>query len=179
MVPVPTSQFPSDLNKCYPVPDLQALVHPVLSRNADWCHPEAILLAMVADSRRDVRERAVARILACRREAESESDCEIRQFRLPRINIAAEDRESLISWERESVTEPPLTRALSDEQIEALADQPLEVQPYPLHTQAVERAVKIVTEASSVVTEENRHGFICAKMKHRETVRAVRTKRDF
>ena len=38
-----------------------------------------------------------------------------------------------------------------------------------MHTVAVERAVKVVTEAAiAVVGEEQRHGYICSRLRHRQ-----------
>ena len=45
---------------------------------------------------------------------------------------------------------------------------------YPVHTVAVERAVKVVTEAAgAVVGEEQRHGFICSRLRHRQGVATI------
>ena len=64
----------------------------------------------------------------------------------------------MIDIEKE-LYEPPLTMRLSDDQIKAFEKTPLSIPDYPLHTQAVERAVKLTTEAASkVVGFEQRHG---------------------
>ena len=87
---------------------------------------------MAADSDRGVRERAVSRILLSRRgEEEAERD-EVRAFRLPQVNFQADHYEELISWESETVTEPPLTRALSEESLRQICDTPLQVAAYPV-----------------------------------------------
>ena len=44
--------------------------------------------------------------------------------------------------------EPPLTIRLSDDQIRAFEKTPLSIADYPNHTQAVEQAVKLTTEAA-------------------------------
>ena len=61
--------------------------------------------------------------------------------------------------------EPPLmelTKRLSYDQIKAFEKTPLSIPDYSNHTQAVERAVKLTTEAAS---KEQRHGMICQRIK--------------
>ena len=45
---------------------LPSIIRPVIQRNAYWSHPEALLLAMVADPVEQVRARAVQSIRQCR-----------------------------------------------------------------------------------------------------------------
>ena len=67
----------------------------------------------------------------------------------------------MIDWENSFVTEPPLTNSLPNEDLLQCIDQQMEVPNYPCHNQAVERNVKLVTEASlSVAGEEARHGMV-------------------
>ena len=52
--------------------------------------------------------------------------------------------------------------------------------PYPVHTVAVERAVKVVTEAATaVVGEEQHHGFICSRPHHHKQLPTVSSKRSW
>ena len=86
----------------------------------------------------------------------------------------------MLDWNAELITEPPLTMALSDAQLDGLRNAPLVVPPYPVHTVAVERAVKVVTEAASnVVGETQRHGWICNRLRHRGRLPAVTSKKSF
>jgi hypothetical protein len=55
-----------------------------------------------------------------------------------------------------------------------------EADKYPLHTQAVERAIKVVSEASSQVCgQETREGFIEARLASRERVSIFESKKDY
>lgn len=84
----------------------------------------------------------------------------------------------LIGWDA-PVSQPPLLRDLCEAELLLVADAPLVIPAYPVHTQAVERAVRTVTEAcSAVVGEEARHGLIAAKIKHRQILPAINTKKD-
>ena len=58
-----------------------------------------------------------------------------------------------------------MTLDLSDEELRGLVEKPLVVPPYPCHTQAVERAIKLVSEAAgSVVGADSRDGYIRQKI---------------
>ncbi|XP_055922808.1 uncharacterized protein LOC129953593 [Eupeodes corollae] len=133
--------------------NLKAIVHPVIERNAYFCHPENILLAMLADSRSHVRELGLRRIL------KSRADIQVK------------------------ITEPPLTRKISDDDLRAMVQnvpENIELSKYPCHTQAVERCIKLVTEASaSVCGQESRDGFIKARISSRKLLPKFETKKEF
>ena len=61
---------------------------------------------------------------------------------LPAINLDAEDYTRLIDWSQACITEPPLTASLSEPELCSVCET---VSSYPVHTQAVERAVQLVT----------------------------------
>lgn len=70
--------------------------------------------------------------------------------------------------------------SLSDEEIAAIRSVPLEVDAYPVHTVAVERTAKVVTEAAAaVVGEERWHGLICSKLRHRRQLPAAVSKQPW
>lgn len=131
---------------------------------------------MVADPVEQVRARAVQSIRQCRRQSQEQ----VRPYVLPAVKMAAEDITQLIDWQAELVTEPPLTADLSDAALLDIVQTPLQVDHYPVHTVAVERAVKVVTEAAvAVVGEEQRHGFICSRLRHRQQLATVVSKRSW
>ena len=84
----------------------------------------------------------------------------LRRFRDPQAVT------QLIDWQTELVTESLLTVDLSDATLLEISQTPLQLEHYPVHTIAVERAVKAVTEASrAVVGDEQRHGFVCSRLR--------------
>ena len=84
------------------------------------------------------------------------SSSKIWQFIIPEIDFEATAHPELIDWETAKMTEPPLTLPLTDEEIMAFKES-----PFLCHTQAIERAVQLVSEASSsIVGQETRDGFI-------------------
>jgi len=67
-----------------------------------------------------------------------------------------------------------------DEDLQGICDTPMMFPDYPAPTQAVERAVHVVTEAlAAVVGQKARHGYICARLAHRKTMPSFCSKKDF
>lgn len=74
----------------------------------------------------------------------------------------------MINWKYTTLTEPPLTKRLSDSQLKELVKEGVKSSLWnsaifnlPNHTQAVERTVKLVTEASvKVAGNDRRDGYI-------------------
>ena len=154
---------------------VQAIVRPVLQRNAFSAHPEQLLLSMVADDAPETRQKAV-RLIS---EARQRQRREVRSFQLPLLNFEAQHHTDLIDWNSSDVTEPPLLRELSELQLQAIETGPAAPPEYPVHTQAVERIVKVVTQAcSSVRGEESRDGLIAATLRHRRLLPTFNSKKD-
>ncbi|KAG5874503.1 hypothetical protein JTB14_025781 [Gonioctena quinquepunctata] len=133
--------------------NLKEVIDPVILRY--FAHPEDILLGMLGDTRHHIRELAVRRIFKVRSSNIQQS---LRQFEVPNsLNINASSYMDLIDWSTLVITEPPLTMGLPVEVLINIVENPdtsmlfSEIKSYPCHTQAVERAVKIVTEASATV----------------------------
>ena len=77
-------------------------------------------------------------------------------------------------------SEPPMTMSFTKEEILGFVDKPMIVPDYPCHTQAVERTIKLVTEAaSSVIGQEARDGFMRQKIKSRKEIGRFDTKQEF
>lgn len=160
--------------------DLKAIIDPVIARNAYFAHPENLLLAMLTDDRQHVRELSLRRILKAR-EVKTKG---IRQFKLPSLNFDAGDYINLIDWQNIKVTEPPITSNISTEDlkqfINSSATPMVDFPKFPCHTQAVERCVKLVTEAAkSVIGSVARDGFIHARIQGRQEMPNFESKQDF
>lgn len=168
------------VNKSRYVADrIKNIIDPVIQRNAYFSHPENILLAMITDDKKHVRELGLRRILKCRN---TQND-EIREFKVPKLNFEAHSYMDLIDWQSVTVTEPPLTRDIPNETLKEMiliVSNEINILQYPCHTQAVERCVKLVTEASaSVCGPESRDGFILARISSRENLPKIDTKKQF
>lgn len=110
----------------------------------------------------------------------------VRIFKVPNLNFHAEDYVDLIDWK--NMTEPPPMKIIHTQLIyEAIRNPDLvsseimdKFNRMPCHTQAVERCVKLVTEASAAVCgPERREGFIKNKLESRHIMPTFNTKKDF
>ena len=159
--------------------ELKKVVDLVIQRNAFFAHPENILLSMITDECKTIRELGMRRILRARSEKYG-----IRQFSVPKLNFDANDYISIIDWQKTEVSDPPLLAHISQDDIEmfvANGDVPVVDFPkYLCHTQAVERCVKLVTEASlSVCGQKARDGFIRVRLESRQIMPNFNTKADY
>lgn len=160
------------------------VVQNCLKTNGYFAHPENLLLAMIADPRKHIRELGLRRIIAARARNKEKT---VRRFEIPAINFSATEYVDLINWQNIRVTEPPLTKHLTDEDLrrlihqdesDILAEVPL--LKLPPHTQAVERSVKEVTAASKQVCDMvRRDGVIRARLLDREIRPHFETKKQF
>lgn len=161
---------------------VKKIVIPVVQRNGYFAHPENLLLAMIGDQRPHIRQLAWRRIKKARTIASTNSSSEVRKFTIPKINPECEDYSNLINWMDVTLTEPPLTKCLSDEMIEEniISQQYFSAPKFPLHTQAVERVIKLVSDASlQVCSHEAREGYIGLRISSRQKIPSFNSKKDY
>ena len=79
----------------------------------------------------------------------------VRPFKVPNMNFATKTYPELIDWSEASFSEPPMTMSLSREEVLAFVDEPMIIPGYTCHTQAVERGIKLVTEAAGLDIDRN------------------------
>lgn len=159
---------------------VKAASEPYLKKESWWAHPENILIALLCSDDRKQRVFAVGKIITVRAGCEQGSTA-VRPFNVPKtVNLYACDLKALIDWEVDVITEPIFTAKMTLAELNELKETPLELPPYSLHTQSCERAVKLVTEASeSVYGWAKRDGFIRTKLRHREMMPSLKTKKNF
>jgi hypothetical protein len=158
--------------------DQRDLIDVVIQKNGFFGHVENILISMLDDHRRSIRKIAVTRIIAARQNQPEN----VRKFTVPRFKFDAKDYATMIQWN--NVTEPPLLAELTNNQLWEIVDDPAhhlnEIRSYPCHTQAVERHVKLVTEASLAFSSmDRRNGSIRAKIQSRSKLPKFDTKKDY
>ena len=66
--------------------EVTKVVYPVIQRNAYFAHPENILVSMINDDNRDIRELAWRRIKIAR---ETEKAKNVRLFKVPQLSFGA------------------------------------------------------------------------------------------
>ena len=104
---------------------------------------------------------------------------DVRKFIPPKINFCAPNYFTLIEDDA-IIAPPPLLSEFTDEQLIASFISPINIPLLPCHTQAVERGVKVVTQASeSVYGYEARHSYILNTIKSRESYKHSFKKRFY
>jgi hypothetical protein len=104
----------------------------------------------------------------------------VRKVVLPKIKFQAKSYHTMINWETELKSEPPYIAALTNEQLISILDTPLDVPKWPNHTQAVERGIKLLTEACTEVTgQRERDGYIRQRLFSRQLMPSFKTKGHF
>lgn len=100
--------------------------------------------------------------------------------------MIAEDYPNLIDWDKNEITEPPITTRLTRTDLQAVlsdataAVSTLDLFHLPCQTQAVKMTVKEVTEVSSQVFGATaRYGYIRARLQDRKQMPKFYTKHEF
>ncbi|CAH0558644.1 unnamed protein product [Brassicogethes aeneus] len=89
------------------LPDgIKKIIDPVIQRNAFFCHPENMLLAMIVDEREHIRELGYSRVL--RAKTEIPKGKSVRNFVTPLIHFDATDYTELIDWTKCKLSSPPI-----------------------------------------------------------------------
>ena len=156
-----------------------------LKWNGYWCHPEAIILAMLFDQRESIKEKAIQLIQQCRKEEEAgtrEYQFEIRKFMVPKcINFEAETYDQLINCDTVDVefTSPPLLNGYSIEEIQSLKFKE-DFANIPCHSTTVERFVALTSiAATSTIGQDCRHGWLLNKVTSCEKISTHPTKEQY
>lgn len=105
---------------------------------------------MLNDERKHIRKLAYRRILNYRLVPQAQ----FRTFVLPTFNMDASEYFEMIDWQYCGTTEPPITRSINNEGLKEIVETgilPKQFLSYSCHSQAVERSVKVVTEASGIL----------------------------
>lgn len=158
--------------------DIVSITLPVIKRNGYWAHQENVLLAMLADDDEENRKVAIDYIKSIRQQP-GPSQHHIREFRAPHIADSCQTLKDLLPPIDQCKFEPPMTRKLSDEELNNFMQHPYHID-IPCHSQGVERCVKLVTEASGMVYgADARDGYIRAVLKSRQFMPLYESKQDF
>ena len=153
------------------------ILEPVLQNNSYFAHSENILLAGVCDNDDTIRHFCCDKVIKLR----SNSFCSsVRIFDKSTIkfNANAFNYVDMIDWTTADLTPPPLLAAIDNENLQHRQFD--FISGIPCHSQAVERAVKDISAASSTVYgHESRHGMILQCTASRTDLPSVDCKSDF
>ena len=158
------------------IPEVKNIIKETVIRGAYHAHSESILTTLLCSNNKNDRKFAVKKILALRK-GSNVGDLGVRVHKKPHIKLNATTPKNLITWK--SYHEPVFTCKLSIEDLNKLIDYPLKIPNYSVHTQSCERAVSQVSAASKAVSgPQNRHGWVLARMYHREAMPVFESKKD-
>ena len=125
-------------------------------KNAYSAHSENVLMSMLADNSRDIREKAVTSILKIRGGANFD-DSSIRKFVVPALKYEADHYSEITDLHHE----PIFTTDITSDEIIAYRERKTKVDHYPNHSQSVARVVKLMTDALyKICGFARRDGFI-------------------
>lgn len=123
-------------------------VNHVIQNNAGFAHPKNVLLAIIYDDSATIRKLGFRRIMKARdTQAKQKS---VRKFKQPKLFLQASKYYEMIDWQCGELTETPATKIISTKDIKAYIrsqQKPCALTRLPCHTQAVEKHIKLVTEA--------------------------------
>ena len=164
--------------------EVQGVVKPAIQRNAYLAHPSTMLCSMLESAEESIRCKAVKILLEARKNPPKVSKMKVlkgvRRFSIPPLNWSARNWCDIIDWETAKVHEPSILKKLDSDQLEASKSEPVIFPNFPLHSQSVERCVKLVTEASTkVVGEAKRHQHILSVVGARKIRKSCDTKKDY
>lgn len=171
--------------QCMP-PVCRDILNRNISNNCYFAHAENVTLAMLNDDSEEIRLKAWHKIYAARQQ---EIENSLRKFRSPQLNFSCESYTQLIDYDNAQYFNPPILKdyEFTEDQIVDLASKRIlehdfgeYLKDMPCHTQAVERSVKLVTEASQrVCGHEARNGFIFNTLYSRRLMPKFESKQDF
>lgn len=157
---------------------IQSIIFEVVKRNSYFAHPENVLLSMLTDENETIRERAVYSILAAR----SLVRPALRKFVKPKIDFTANNYYEMVNIDN---IEPPITKNRSEATLKECINNSENwvnafIQKIPIHTQAVERSIKLVSSVcEEVIGEKNRNLRIYSAIASRAILPKTNSKKDY
>ena len=166
--------------------DVRQVAMKTVQHNAYFAEPGMMVTCMLSSTDSNIRKKAVLKIQQVRKKPPKPPRAKlfqgIRKAEVPPLQWDASSWEEMIDWDKAKVFEPFILEKLSDQDISSALDTPVVFPPYSLHSQSVERAVKLVSTASqNVCGAENRHKYclsIIASRKAR-SAEALKTKKNY
>ena len=149
----------------------------VLTRNSFWAHPENIVVSMMGDEDKEVRREAVNWVRRAR--AEFDEANHPRQFFPPPVDFTASSYTKMVDWAQLPCTEPPLTKEMTEAELDEVVERPHHFEDFPNHTQQVEAAVRVVSDtATRRANRSARDSLIHQLLESREQCPAFHSKRN-
>ena len=114
----------------YVAKDLRVIVVTVIQRNSYYACHENIILTMITDERKAIRELGFRRNLKAR--SKQTEKTAVRRFCVPKLNFDANEFHKLVEWRTIDLTEPPATKSVKIEELQdMIASKNLQQLPGP------------------------------------------------
>ena len=166
--------------------ETQEVVKPAVQKNGYFAHPSTMLCSMLESEDMRVRNKAVMPIESSRLKPVKKPRMKalkgVRRYTIPALQWDAKQWWNIIDWNAKAATihEPSILKKLESYELRKAITQPISMPQFPLHSQSVERGVKLVSEASTkVVGQDKRHQHILSLVESRKMRAACDTKKDF
>ena len=164
--------------------EVHTVVQKVVQRNGYFADPAVILCSMLACDQEEVRTKAVNIINGFRAKPPKPPRAKfcrkIRKFTIPLLQWDSETWWDIIDWGKVSVFEPRILSRIDTESLEQAISNPVSFPSFPCHSQTVERAVKLVSEAASKVCGgDKRHNQIVSVLASRRARKAFKSKKHY
>lgn len=160
--------------------NLRDIIDGVIQSNSYFAHPENIILSMLFDDRKAIRDRAMNKILYYRDKLYDPT--KLRAYKKCKINFNASDYTDMVDINDDTIlSEPAFTRNIPyDHLLEYLDldEPPLPDPRIPMHIQGTERHVQLLTSVSKRHIEKNREGVMAVTIESREKVPRMESKKD-
>ena len=135
-------------------------------------------------SRTNLNHNEVAWRRIFRSREQNVSERQIRKLRVPNLNINSNSYIDLIDWTDTIVPEPSFTASVTSNEIKEMIKpktfSEFKIPELPCHIQSVERNIKLVSKASTLVCDgASREGLIRNKLSSRATMPCFNTKSQY
>jgi len=159
---------------------LRNIVNNVVQHNSYFAHSENVLLTMLFDSRKSIREKCIKKIIYYRDKLLHPHV--VRTYKKPSINFDCSDYVDMINLDDDSILfEPPFTANIPYEHLLEyleLDDPPRPDPRIPAHIQGTERLVQLCTNVSRRAIEDNRDDIMAVTLQSRARIPRMESKRD-
>ena len=162
----------------YLTTDIKEIIDPIIQRNGYFAAAENILLSMLCNERKHIRDLGLCRLLKARA-----GSLQFQKSTLTlRITLIWSHGTSLKSQSPQwQISNDSLKQFIRETSESTVVENPLiDFLRFPCHTQAVERVIKLVTESPlSLCGSSSREGFIKAKIISQRNMPKFDTKMQF
>lgn len=160
--------------------DVFNVVCETLNNNPFFAHSENVLLAMLVDEDKLIRNSAIETIMLCREKVSPA----VRKFNVPHMTFEeCTNYTELVDWTNlNGIWEPPFTKNLSSDELNVYknSDEIMKVPEFPCHSQRTEQCVQAMSDAvKKVAGTKQQIDFIKTKMASRQKYSKFDSKCDW